>query len=99
MSEITETIIPEDQKQREELIGRINHTLNKLRPYIQADGGDIQFEDYQDGIVTVSMLGACAGCMAIGSTLTDGVEALLIDEVPEVQQVRLLQATPYGYYY
>jgi Fe-S cluster biogenesis protein NfuA len=83
--------------ERQDLMDRIQHTLNKIRPYIQADGGDVQLIDYKDGIVTVSMLGACAGCMAIDATLTDGIQAILIDEVPEVHKVQMLEANPYGY--
>lgn len=83
--------------ERQDLMDRIQHTLNKIRPYIQADGGDVQLIDYKDGIVTVSMLGACAGCMAIDATLTDGIQAILIDEVPEVSKVQLLEVNPYGY--
>ena len=83
--------------ERQDLLDRIQHTLNKIRPYIQADGGDVQLIDYKDGIVTVSMLGACAGCMAIDATLTDGIQAILIDEVPEVVKVQMLEANPYGY--
>ena len=83
--------------ERQDLMDRIQHTLDKIRPYIQADGGDVQLVDYKDGIVTVSMLGACAGCMAIDATLTDGIQAILIDEVPEVTKVEMLEANPYGY--
>jgi Fe-S cluster biogenesis protein NfuA len=83
--------------ERKDLMDRIQHTLDKIRPYIQADGGDVQLVDYKDGIVTVSMLGACAGCMAIDATLTDGIQAILIDEVPEVTKVQMLEANPYGY--
>jgi Fe-S cluster biogenesis protein NfuA len=83
--------------ERQDLLDRIQHTLNKIRPYIQADGGDVQLIDYKDGVVTVSMLGACAGCMAIDATLTDGIQAILIDEVPEVVKVQMLEANPYGY--
>ncbi len=82
-----------------DVLERIEKTINKIRPYIQADGGDVQLIDYQDGVVTVSMTGACAGCMAIGTTLNDGIQALLMDEVPEVKRVELMQASPYGYYY
>ena len=82
-----------------DVLERIERTINKIRPYIQADGGDVQLIDFQDGVVTVSMLGACAGCMAIGTTLNDGIQALLMDEIPEVKRVELLQANPYGYYY
>lgn len=72
-----------------DVLERIEFTINKIRPYIQADGGDVQLVDFQDGIVTVRMLGACAGCMAIDATLTDGIQAILIDEVPEVKGVKL----------
>ena len=72
-----------------DVLERIEFTINKIRPYIQADGGDVQLVDFQDGIVTVRMLGACAGCMAIDTTLTDGIQAILMDEVPEVTAVKL----------
>ena len=84
---------------REDLVKRIEHTLNKIRPYIQSDGGDVQFIDFQDGIVTVSMLGACAGCMAIDSTLNDGIEAILVDEIPEVIKVVMLENNPFNMFY
>ena len=90
---------PEEQAAYDDLVARINHTLNKLRPYIQADGGDVHFVDFEDGIVTVSMSGACAGCMALNTTLNDGIEALLIDEVPEVKGVQLEQADTFRNYY
>ena len=53
---------------------------------------------FEDGIVTITFLGACVGCMAIGTTLTDGVEALLMDEVPEVKGVKMLEPDPYGFF-
>lgn len=68
---------------------QIINTIEKIRPYIQRDGGDVQFISYEDGIVTVQMLGACAECLAIDQTLKDGIEAILIDEVPGVTEVRL----------
>lgn len=90
------------QEKHDDIVGRIEHTIAKIRPYIQADGGDVQLISYDDesGVVTVSMMGACAGCMAIDTTLTDGIEALLVDEVPEVSQVRLYPtgfSSPFGY--
>lgn len=87
----------EGTPEREDLMNRIQHTLNKIRPYIQADGGDVELVDYKDGIVTVTMLGACAGCMAIDATLTDGIQAILIDEVEEVKKVQLLEQNPFAY--
>ena len=44
-----------------DVLERIEKTISKIRPYIQADGGDVQLVDYKDGVVTVKMLGACAG--------------------------------------
>lgn len=63
--------------------------LEKIRPYIQRDGGDVEFESLKDGIVTVRMLGACADCLSINETLKDGIEALILDEVPGITEVRL----------
>ncbi|MBR2066814.1 MAG: NifU family protein [Solobacterium sp.] len=80
-----------------DLLQRIEKTINKIRPYIQADGGDVELVDYQDGIVTVRMLGACAGCMSLDYTLGEGIEAILVDEVPEVKAVKLMETTPYIY--
>ncbi len=68
---------------------QILQTIEKIRPYIQRDGGDVQFVSFQDGIVTVRMLGACAGCLALDETLKDGIEAILLEEVPGVTEVRL----------
>ena len=82
---------------REDLIHRINHTLNKIRPYLQADGGDVQFVDFKDGVVTVTMVGACAGCFMASADISEGVQAILIDEVEEVTAVKLVESTPFGY--
>jgi Fe-S cluster biogenesis protein NfuA len=95
----TKELTEKEKEEQEDILRRIEHTINKIRPYIMADGGDVQLVGYEDGVVTVSMLGACAGCMAIDTTLTDGIEALLIDEVPEVKKVQLYQSAPYPYYY
>jgi Fe-S cluster biogenesis protein NfuA len=88
----------EERAVRNDLLDRIEHTINKIRPYIQADGGDVQLIDYEDGVVTVAMLGACAGCMAIDTTLNEGIQALLMDEIPEVKKVQMLESTPYGFF-
>ena len=77
-----------------DVLERIEKTINKIRPYIQQDGGDVELVDFEDGIVTVRMLGACAGCMALDATLTDGIQAILLDEVPEVKEVKLDTSYP-----
>lgn len=85
---------------KEQTIEMINVSLAKIRPYIQRDGGDVTFVDYDEtnGVVTVEMLGACAGCMALDSTLTDGIEAILLDEVPGVSKVVLKQPEPFEFF-
>lgn len=66
---------------------QIKNVIHKLRPYLQRDGGDIEYVDFKDGIVYVRMLGACAGCTMIDDTLKDGVEQILMEEVPGVLEV------------
>ena len=67
---------------------KIKDIINKLRPYLIGDGGDIEFVKYEDGIVYIKMLGACVGCALIDYTLKDGVEMAIKEEVPEVKEVR-----------
>ncbi|MFQ6792098.1 MAG: NifU family protein [Thomasclavelia sp.] len=66
----------------------VKKVINKLRPYLNRDGGDIEFVDFKDGIVYVKMLGACVGCSLLDETLKDGVEQILMEEVPGVLEVR-----------
>lgn len=72
--------------------------IDRIRPYIRMDGGDIEFVSLsEDGVVTVRMLGACTGCAAIGDTLKDGVEAIMVEEVPGVTAVVLEEVeNPYA---
>lgn len=75
----------------EEVITRVKLIMEKVRPYIQRDGGDMEYVKYEDGIVYVKMFGACVGCSAIDSTIKDGLEALLLEEVPGVIGVELVE--------
>lgn len=70
-------------------IEEIKHVIEKIRPYIQRDGGDVEFVAFEDGIVTVKMLGACMGCIALDDTISEGIEAILLDEVPGVVGVKV----------
>lgn len=65
----------------------IKKVIQKLRPYLQRDGGDIEYVKFEDGVVYVQMHGACAGCTMLDATLKDGVEQILIEEVPGVLEV------------
>ncbi len=58
--------------------------IQKVRPYLQRDGGDIEVINVEDGIVYVKMLGACDGCMALDVTLKQGIETMLLENVPGV---------------
>ena len=66
---------------------RINEEIEKLKPYLQNDGGNIEFVKYDDGIVYVKLTGACAGCSMIDVTLKEGIEEILVSEIPEVKEV------------
>lgn len=64
-------------------------TLDKIRPFIQRDGGDVHYVGFKDGIVYVDMVGACADCSLIDDTLSSGIEIILMEEVPGVLGVKL----------
>jgi Fe-S cluster biogenesis protein NfuA len=66
---------------------KIEAALNKIKPMLQADGGDVELIDVQDGVVTVRLQGACAGCPMSQMTLKNGIERILKQEVPEVVAV------------
>ena len=61
--------------------------LDKIRPYIQRDGGDVEFVSLIDGIVTVRMLGACVNCLALEDTFSLGIKALILEEVTDIVDV------------
>ena len=58
-----------------------------IRPYLNRDGGDVEFLRFEDGIVYVRMVGACAGCMSLDATLNDGVREILVENIPGVVDV------------
>ena len=66
---------------------KVEEVLNKIRPSLQADGGNVELVDVEDGIVKVKLVGACAGCPMSQMTLKMGIEKLLKKEIPEVQEV------------
>lgn len=66
---------------------KVQEALNRIRPALQADGGDVELVDVQDGIVKVRLVGSCAGCPMSQMTLAMGVERTLKQAVPEVKEV------------
>ena len=67
---------------------RIKEQLDEIRPYLINDGGDVEFIKFEDGIVYVRMIGACSECELIDFTLKDSIESFLINEIPEVKEVK-----------
>ncbi len=67
---------------------KIRKLIDKIRPFLISDGGNLEFVKYEDNIVYVRLLGACAGCNMMDITLKDGIEELIINEIPEVKEVR-----------
>ena len=66
---------------------KVEATLDKIRPALQADGGDVELVDVNDGVVSVKLTGACNGCPMATMTLKMGIERILTQEVPEVKEV------------
>jgi Fe-S cluster biogenesis protein NfuA len=66
---------------------KVEAALNKIRPMLQRDGGNVELIDVEDGIVKVRLQGACAGCPMSQMTIKNGSERLLKQEIPEVKSV------------
>ena len=67
---------------------KVEDALNKIRPFLQADGGDVDLVDVSDdGVVTVELQGACKGCPMSQLTLANSVERVLKEQIPEVSKV------------
>ena len=74
--------------QSNEIINKINEVLDsKIRPAVARDGGDITFNSFKDGVVTVELKGSCSGCPSSIMTLKQGVQNLLCHYIPEVKSV------------
>ncbi|HSJ73971.1 MAG TPA: NifU family protein [Miltoncostaeaceae bacterium] len=71
-----------------EILSQIEDVLDKIRPALHADGGDVEVVDYdEEGFVYLDMQGACGGCPMSTATLTLGIEAELRRAIPEVEGV------------
>ncbi len=67
---------------------KVAEVLNRIRPFLQRDGGDVQLVDVQDdGIVKVKLVGACSGCAMSMITLKNAIEDTIKKEIPEVKAV------------
>jgi Fe-S cluster biogenesis protein NfuA len=66
---------------------RVKEVLDKVRPYLVRDGGNVELVEVTDGTVKVKLVGACAGCPMSKMTLKNGIERILKQEIPEVKEV------------
>jgi Fe-S cluster biogenesis protein NfuA len=66
---------------------KVEKVLNKIRPSLEADGGNVDLVSVKDGVVKVRLTGACAGCPMSQMTLKMGIERLLKKEIPEIKSV------------
>jgi Fe-S cluster biogenesis protein NfuA len=67
---------------------KVQEAIDKIRPMLQRDGGDVELVGVSDGIVTVRLTGACAGCPMSQMTLKNGIEKFLKKEIPEIVAVQ-----------
>ena len=66
---------------------KVEAAIDKIRPMLQADGGDVELVSVEDGIVKVRLQGACAGCPMSQMTLKGGVERMVLQYVPQIKRV------------
>ena len=74
--------------QNEELVTKVKNVLEQIRPYLQADGGDVEYVDItEDNTVNIRLLGMCGNCPHSRMTLKNGIEAAVIRALPEINSV------------
>ena len=66
---------------------KVQAVIDKVRPMLQADGGDVELIEVDGGVVKVRLKGACAGCPMSQMTLKNGIERMLKKEIPEIESV------------
>lgn len=77
-----------DIKEESQLKDSVEKALNKIRPMLQAEGGDVELVSVREGSVNVRLKGACGGCPMAMMTLKNGIERLLKKELDWVKEVR-----------
>ena len=71
---------------------RVEKVINRIRPAVQMDGGDIELVDVVDGVVKLRLVGSCSGCPSSTMTLKMGIERAIRAEVPEITGVEAIAA-------
>jgi len=77
-----------DNAKKQELLKKVGAVIDYIRPYLQADGGDVKLIDITDDLtVKVKLTGACSGCPFSRMTLKSGIEQAVKEKVPELKEV------------
>lgn len=94
------TSVDKEEERRQDILNRIEEVLDKLRPFLAREGGNIKLDhfDMETGICYVDMIGACQGCMLAASDVSDSIEIMLMDEIPEITHVQLVAPEPQDEY-
>ena len=71
-----------------DVIDHIKFVIDKVRPFLISDGGDVEFVKYENGIVYVKLIGTCANCSYGDMEIKDTIESILTSEIPEVLEVK-----------
>lgn len=66
---------------------KVEEALSRIKPVLQADGGDVELVEVSDGVVKVRLTGACAGCPMSTMTLRMGIERVLKEQIPDIKEV------------
>lgn len=70
---------------------KIISLIDRIKPFIISDGGTIDFIKYENNIVYIKLDGACKDCAFIDTTLKDGIEEILVNEIPEIKEVKNIE--------
>jgi Fe-S cluster biogenesis protein NfuA len=72
---------------QENVMEQVEEILDKLRPFLQRDGGDVELVDVEDNVVKVRLMGACGSCPSSTVTLKAGIERAIMEEIPSIEEV------------
>ena len=89
----------EEKDNTSEIEARIDEVLERFRPFLAREGGNIHLDhfDIETGFCYVTMSGACNGCAMAASDVSDSIEVLLMDEIPEIKKVELIQPEQFSF--
>ncbi len=74
-----------------DIVERINEVIESMRPFINQDGGDLEFIKYENKTVFIKLLGSCIGCSLVDITYVDGLLSIIQDEIPEIENIEIVE--------